>query len=130
MAPRRLLGCLAVAALAVCTWTGCKDKADKGEVAKAPVTPADLDERCVLMAKACGDKDKHIEKITQDCKQAAKKQVEKGCTEKAVAAHDCFVKELCGTADKVWALEDLRVLAERHKKCVAERTALRECAGP
>jgi hypothetical protein len=130
MALRRLLGCLPVAALVVCAWTACKDSKDgkdKGAVAKAPVTAADLDERCELLAKACGDKDKHVEKIIEACKQTAKKQVEKGCTEKAVAVNDCYVKDLCGGADKVWTFEDLRVLAERHNKCVAERAADREC---
>jgi hypothetical protein len=126
MALRRLLGCLPAAALAVCVWTACgKDK--QGEVAKAPATAADLDERCTLLAKACGDKDKHVAKIAEACKQDAKKQVEKGCTDKAIAVHDCYVKDLCGGTDKVWTLEDLHVLADRHGKCVAERTAAREC---
>jgi hypothetical protein len=131
MALRSLIGGLPAAALVVCTWTACsngkdKDK-DKGEVAKAPATAADLDERCTLMAKACGDKEKHVGKITEACKQTASQQVAKGCTEQAIAAHDCYVTKLCGTADKVWSLDDLHVLAERHGKCAAERAAVREC---
>jgi hypothetical protein len=88
---------------------------------------ADLDGRCERLAKACGDKDKHIEKIVDECKQAAKKQVDKGCADKANALYDCYDKELCGKADKVWALDDLRVLADRQNKCVAERNAIGEC---
>ncbi|HEX5058882.1 MAG TPA: hypothetical protein VFV99_05950 [Kofleriaceae bacterium] len=118
MAPRRLLGCLPAAALAVCMWTGCKKDA----------APTGLDKRCEQLAKACGDKDKHIEKITGECKQAAQKQTEKTCMDKAIAAYDCYEKELCG-GEKVWALDDFRVLADRHKKCTAERDALKECTG-
>jgi hypothetical protein len=43
--------------------------------------------------------------------------------------YDCFEKELCGKTDKVWALDDLRVLADRKNKCVAERNAVAECPG-
>jgi hypothetical protein len=60
---------------------------------------------------------------------AAKKHAAKGCTEKATAAYDCYQNELCGKAEKVWALPDLGVLAERHNKCIAQRNALRTCAG-
>jgi len=125
MALRRLLGCLPVAALAVCAWTACKDK---GDVAKAQASAADLDKRCEQLGKACGDKDKHAEKIIEGCKQAAKKQVENGCTDKAIAVYDCYEKELCGNGDKVWTFEDLRVLADRHSKCVPEQNASRACA--
>ncbi|HEY5926394.1 MAG TPA: hypothetical protein VIV11_32130 [Kofleriaceae bacterium] len=119
MALRKLLGCLSVAAL-VCALTACKDK-------DAAKNQAALDKRCEQLAKACGDKDKHSEKLVSECKQAAKKQAEKGCTDKATAAYDCYEKELCGAGDKVWALDDLRVLTERHKKCVAERDASHDC---
>jgi hypothetical protein len=125
MALRRLLGCLPVAALAMCAWTACKDK---GDVARTQASAADLDKRCERLGTVCGDKDKHIEKIIEECKQAAKKQVESGCTDKAIAVYDCYEKELCGYADKVWTIEDLRVLAERRGKCVPERNASRECA--
>jgi hypothetical protein len=132
MALRRLLGGLPAAALVVCTWTACsdgKDAKDKGAVAKVPVTAADLDERCTLMAKACGNKEKHVGKIEEACKETAKQQVEKGCTEQAIAVHDCYVKDLCGGEDKVWSLDDLHVLADRHGKCAAERAAVRACVG-
>lgn len=126
MALRRLLGCLPVAALALCALTACKDK---GGVTKTQATAADLDQRCEQVGKACGDKDKHVEKIVEQCKQVAKTQVENGCTDKAIAVYDCYVKDVCGTADdKVWTIEDLRVLADRRSKCVAERDASRACA--
>jgi hypothetical protein len=124
MALRRLLGCLPVAALALCAWTACKDK---GDAAKTQGSAADLNERCAQVGKTCGEKGKHIAKIVEDCMQAAKQQVEKGCTAKAIALYDCYQKEVCGSVDKVWALEDLHVLADRHNKCVAERAASREC---
>jgi hypothetical protein len=123
MAPRRLLGCLAIAVCAVCA-SACKDK---GNVATTKTSAAELDKRCELLAKACGDKGKHVEKILDECKQAAKKQVENGCADKAIAVYDCYVKDVCGNGEKVWAIEDVRVLAGRHAKCVAEQTASREC---
>jgi len=97
--------------------------------AKTQASAADLDKRCEQLGNTCGDKDKHDEKITAECKQAAKEQVEKGCTDKAIAVYDCYEKELCGKGDKVWTVDDLRVLADRHNKCVAERAADRECVG-
>jgi hypothetical protein len=127
MALRRLLGCLPVAALAVCAWTACSK--DKGDATKGQATAADLNGLCDRMGKLCGDTDKHVEKIIEECKQAAKKQVEKGCTDKVMTVYDCYAKDLCGGTEKVWALDDLRVLADRHKKCVAERTASRDCFG-
>ena len=114
MAARRHLGCLA--ALVFCALTACKDKGN-----------SDLEKRCAQVAKACGDKDKHVEKVTAECKQAAAKYVDKGCADKATALFDCYEKNLCGGDDRVWALDDLRVLSERHKKCVAERTAASQC---
>jgi hypothetical protein len=113
---RRLLGLL----LVVCA-------ACKGDSAKAP--PADLDARCAKLAAACGDKDKHVDKIADGCKAAAKKEGEKGCADKASALYDCYEKEVCGKADKIWALDDMRVLAERANVCAAERTALTTCVG-
>jgi hypothetical protein len=106
-------------ALALCA---CKDKGN----AKA-TSSAGLDTQCQQLAKACGDNAKHVEKIVDECKQAATTQVAKGCTDKAIAQFSCYEKELCGKADKVWALDDLRVLAERQGKCAAERTAVSEC---
>lgn len=108
---------------------GCgKDKGDKGDDTQ-PGSSADLVTRCEELAKACGESDKHVQKIAAECKEAAKEQVVSGCTEKAVAAYDCYQKMLCGKGDKVWALDDLRVLSERHGKCVPERDASRACVG-
>ena len=130
MAIRRLLGCLGVAALALCTWTACgEDKGDKANVDKSTATAAALDRRCEQLGMACGDKDKHVGKLAEECAQAAKQQLESRCADKALAAYDCYEKELCGKADKVWALDDFRVLVDRHGKCVAERNALLDCVG-
>ena len=112
---------LRIAAMAMCALIACKGKAD------APAANGDLDKRCDQLAKACGDNDKHAAKLVEECKQAAKKQTDKGCTAKAIAAYDCYEKDLCGKGDNVWTMDDLRVLTERHGKCVAERNASREC---
>jgi hypothetical protein len=119
MARRQHLGCLAIATLVVCAWAGC----DNGRAAKS----SGLAKRCEQLGRVCGDKDKHDEKIIDECKRAAQQQAERGCTEQVSAVYDCFEKELCGTREAVWALDDLRVLADRHHKCVAERKASREC---
>ena len=116
---------LPLAVLLVCALAACKDK--KGDAAKEGTT--DLDKRCEQLAKACSDTEKHIDKLVGECKQAAKVQIEKGCTDKAMAVFDCYEKELCGGTDKVWAIDDLRVLADRKSKCTAERKAGRECVG-
>jgi hypothetical protein len=118
MALRISLGCL-VAALVVCV-AACKG--DKGNTAK-------LEARCEQLAKACGENDKKAQKIADGCKPLAQKQAEKGCTDQTIAAYDCLQKELCGKGDKVWAVEDLHVLAERQNKCVAERKAVHDCLG-
>lgn len=114
-APRLLL----VAAVALCA---CKGKDDSK--AKAPATG--LDAKCEALGTVCGDTDKHIQKIVDECKQAAAK-LGAPCTDKAAAAYDCYTKQLCGGKDKVWALDDLRVLVDRHGKCVAERDAVKAC---
>jgi hypothetical protein len=131
MVRRSLLGCLPVVVLAVCVWTACKD----GDVAKPPPSTAelkpstaDLEKRCLQLGKVCGDQAKHVDKIVDACKQAAAKQVEHGCATKAVAVYDCYEQTLCTGGDKVWALEDLGVLADRHHACVAERKAISACA--
>ncbi len=118
MALRRV-HCSLVLALALMAGA-CKD--DKGG-SKA----TDLDRRCEELSMACGEKDKHVEKVLDGCKAAAKTQVEKGCVQQVMAAYDCYQKDVCGKADKVWAIEDLAVLAERNKKCEAERTAAKTC---
>jgi hypothetical protein len=115
-------------ALVVCASTSCKGN-DKADVAATKTSTVDLDKRCVQFGKVCGDKGKHVEKIIEDCKQASKKQIENGCTDKVIAAYDCYERELCGSGDKVWTIEDLRLLATRHNKCVAEQDAIRQCTG-
>lgn len=131
MALRRLLGCIPVAALALCAWTGCKDKDKETDRGKDKVTAedsaGDLNQRCEQLGTICGEKDKHRAKVVDECTLAATQQLEKGCADKAVAVYDCYERELCGKGHKVWALDDFRVLAERHSKCMAERDALRSC---
>jgi len=134
MALRTRLGC--VAALVVCALTACKNSNDSNEDAggktaptAAPVTAEQLNKRCEQLGKTCGDKEKHEDKIADECKQVAKKQLEKGCADKAVAAYDCYEKEICGRLDKVWVMDDFRVLSDRNGKCAAERHASDECAG-
>ncbi len=124
MALRRLVGCLPVVALIVLAATGCKGKDDAAGT--NPGGP-DFDKRCVQLAKVCADKGKHVEKITDECKQVATQQVVKGCTDKVTATYDCYERELCASGDKVWTMEDLGKLATRHKKCVVEQEASRAC---
>jgi hypothetical protein len=123
MALRTPLGCLAVA-LAVWVGAGCKDKGSESKP-----QAGDLNRRCEQLGMTCGDKDKHTEKMVDECSQAAKKHTEKGCSTQAMAVYDCYEKELCGKSEKIWTVNDLPVLAERHGKCTAERTALRDCMG-
>jgi hypothetical protein len=137
MSIRFTITCLALAgALAAC------DKSDKSESAETkpeqkgssePKKDAAAEEtekmarRCEALGKACGDKDKHQAKVLEECKEAAKQQIDKRCTDKAIAAYDCYEKEICSGLGKVWAMDDFRVLTARHGKCVAERTAAVEC---
>ena len=123
---RRSTGYL-LAVLAACA-VGCKDKADDKAATKAPAV-IDLDKRCEQLGKTCGDSEKHVAKIVDECKQAAAKQRDKGCAAQVSASYDCMERELCGKADKVWALDDLRVLADRQSKCMAERTEVFGCVG-
>lgn len=118
MSARKHLGCL-VAALALCAFTACKGKGD---------TAGKLEPRCEQLGKTCGDSDKHVDKIVSECKAAAK-SADASCADKTLALYDCFEKELCGKADKVWAYEDLSVLADRKNVCAAERTAAASCGG-
>ena len=114
---QRLIIC-ALAAL-----IGCK-----GEEKAAPAKGAvDFNARCSQLAKACSNNDKHIEKLFDGCTEAAKKQPDAACADKLRALYDCYEKSVCGGSDKVWAFEDLGVLAQRHKTCVAETSALASC---
>lgn len=125
MGIRRFLGWIVVA-VGVFAWTGCKDKSDGFGANPANLDPA---ARCEQLAQACGDNDKHVQTIAAECKQALEAQLASGCIEETTAVLDCYQKELCGKGDQVWALDDLRVLAERHGKCVAERNTVNSC-GP
>jgi hypothetical protein len=116
MGIRKALGCL-VAALALYA-TACKGKDDK--------QAGGVDAMCDHLGKTCGDNDKHSQKIVDECKQAVANQA--SCADKLKAVYDCYEKEVCGKADKVWALDDMRVLADRNNKCAAERNAVSECA--
>src|SRR6185503_20907011 len=109
MALRKLLGCLLVAGIAVTA-------ACKSDGGKAGAASAELDKRCDAIAKACADTDKHIEKLGTECKDTGKTQATKGCGDLAIALYNCYENAVCGTGDKVWALADLKVLADRHKK--------------
>jgi hypothetical protein len=107
--------------LALCFAVGCgKDKTDKA-------TPVDLDTHCETMALSCGDKDKHIQKITTECKESIKVITDKGCAPAADALYSCYEKQVCSGKDRVWTLDDLRVLAGRHSKCVVEQMAVTDC---
>ena len=47
---------------------------------------------------------------------------------KLLAAYDCYEKEVCMILpDKVWSINDLGVLVDRHKKCAPERSAAAAC---
>lgn len=82
--------------------------------------------RCEQLAKACSD-EKHADELVEECVKAADKLGSRGCTASAVALYGCYEEKLCGKRDKVWTLDDLRVLAERHDVCDSERKALRTC---
>jgi hypothetical protein len=120
----RQLGCLALVFAIAASAAGCKDKGtDKSNGA------VDFDTRCSQLAKACSDQDKHEEKVFDGCKALGQKQTDAACTAKLVALYDCYEKHVCGAADKVWAFEDLKVLADRHKACVDENKAYVACSG-
>ena len=124
MALRRVLPCLVGAALLAVATTACDSREETGS-AKGGVS---LVARCEQMAKACGDKEKHVAKIVAECQRSGSTKTGTRCEAQAIAVYDCYEKQVCAGKDKVWALDDLRVLAERHEKCVAERDALRACA--
>ncbi|HUS30088.1 MAG TPA: hypothetical protein VMZ53_16390 [Kofleriaceae bacterium] len=105
----------------VCALAAC------GKDSKGGPSVADLEKRCDALSKACADTDKHVEKLGGECKAAAKTESERGCGDKAIALYNCYENAVCGTGDRVWALPDLKVLAERHKKCDAEQAALTAC---
>lgn len=126
MAPGRGLGCLGVAAIAVLALAACKDDSKFDPRKKKADTPALDGDRCEEMANACSD-DKHVSKLAEECSKAGVKLGQRGCTLSAATLYQCYETKLCGKADKVWTLDDLRVLAERHEVCKSEREALRAC---
>jgi hypothetical protein len=111
MAPR-LIGCL-VALLTVTA--ACKGKSD----AKAG------GDHCEPLAKACGDSPKHIAAIKEGCKAADKAT----CVDALSALYDCYERQVCGHGERIWAYDDLGVLADRKAVCAAERKAATDCAG-
>lgn len=113
--------------IAMVTCGGDGTKPDRPAVAQDP--EALVAAQCERLGQTCGDTDKHVEKISAQCKQAAMKHVEKGCTDEALAVYSCYERELCGKGNPVWALDDLRVLADRQHTCVSERRARSVCGG-
>lgn len=103
-----------LAALLACA--ACKDKGDAGKAS----TP---DQRCEQLAKSCGDTDKHVASLLAGCKQAAVPT----CADKLSALYDCYEKQLCGKGDRIWAFDDLGVLADRKSVCASERNAASAC---
>lgn len=129
---RRILAWAAaslVLVLVIAMVTCGDDEATPNRPAVAQDPKALVDQQCERLGRTCGDTDKHAEKIIAQCKQAAIKHVEKGCANEALAVYDCYARELCGKADPVWALDDLRVLADRQRTCVSERRARSACGG-
>lgn len=101
---------LAIAvALAACKGNGAAKSADP----------------CEQLAKGCGDNEKHVTAISDGCKQAA--QPAPACVAKVTALYDCYQTQLCGKTDRVWAYQDLSVLAQRKGVCAAEQKAVTEC---
>jgi hypothetical protein len=118
-------GRVALAALFVLA--ACKDDSTFDPGSKKPGAAAKLDgDRCEAMAKACSD-EKHVSKLAEECSRAGVKLGQRGCTLSAATLYECYETKLCGKSDKVWTLDDLRVLAERHEVCKSEREALRAC---
>jgi hypothetical protein len=119
---------LAAGLLAACEDKAADSKADAGVSAEvAAAQTKSLTERCDALGTACGEKDKHKSKIAEECKEAAKTQGEKGCGKEVLAAYDCFEKEVCTESNKIWALDDFRVLTERTGKCVEQRKSAQKC---
>lgn len=94
----------------------CKSNGDANATSKP-------EQSCEQLAKTCADTDKHVEKLRDECKQA----ITPTCAAKQTALYDCYQKQLCGKGDRIWALQDLSVLAERKSSCVEERKAVSAC---
>jgi hypothetical protein len=115
-----------VALVAVLALAACNDDSKFDPRKKTAPSPALDGDRCEEMAKACSD-EKHVSKLAGECSKAGVKLGQRGCTLSAATLYQCYETKLCGKSDKVWTLDDLRVLAERHDVCKSEREALREC---
>lgn len=124
-------GLLLVVAIVTCAGSGGSKKAPPVAVTdKAPAAkPVDLPTQCERLGHACGDTAKHITAVIAQCKTGATDLVAKNCVEQATKLYACYEAKVCGKDSKIWALEDLRVLAERHHKCAAEAAALQRCTG-
>jgi hypothetical protein len=107
--------------------SGTKRSGPSGGSGSAPTAAKMLPARCVLLGRTCGQGEKRVTKITAECTKAAEQQIERGCAAAAITAYDCYAAKLCGKADPVWALDDLRVLSTRRGQCVAEGAAVRAC---
>ena len=95
----------------------------KGKGKAEPGTAGSGDVRCDELAKTCSDNEKHVDKLAEGCKQASVP----GCAAKLNALFDCYEKSLCGKGDRIWAFEDLAVLADRKNLCADERKAASAC---
>ncbi len=107
---------MALAALAVSGAIGCDGDESSDVVAQ-----------CDQLAGACGDGEEHVETIGQECKELVDRTGADACADAALALFDCYERELCERDDAVWALDDLRVLSERHETCLDQRDALNLC---
>ena len=94
----------------------CKGKGEPGATGAS-------NPRCEELAKTCGDNAKHVEKLLDGCNQVAAPS----CAAKLDALYTCYEKQLCGKGDRIWAFDDLGVLADRKKVCVDERNAVATC---
>ena len=119
---------LAAGLLAACEDKPADTKADAGVSAEvAAAQTKSLAERCDALGTKCGEKDKHKAKITEECKEAAKAQGAKGCGKEVLAAYDCYEKEICTGSNKIWVLDDFRVLTDQTSKCVEQRKSAQKC---
>lgn len=136
--PRTALGWLPVAVLTACLLTGCDDESGDAKSSTAAATAAaqskaaaaameKVRKQCDQLGQTCGQKDKHKKKIAEECRAEAKQPAEKGCADRAVAMYECYEKKICTKDERIWALDDFRVLTERTKNCVDERVALQKC---
>ncbi len=96
----------------------------------APPEPVPLPTQCERLGHACGDTAKHITAVIAQCKDGVADLTAKKCDAQANKLYECYAAKVCGKNAKIWALEDLRVLAQRHHQCAAEATALQSCVGP